>query len=63
MVCCPLLLLALISYVPAFNAFFGTAPLAPWQLALSLPLDELERSGTQVVTIAQEVLLGDHRDR
>ena len=45
-----LLLLALISYVPAFNAFFGTAPLAPWQLALSLPFaafilfaDELRR--------------------
>lgn len=28
---------ALTSHVPAFNAFFGTAPLAPWQLALSLP--------------------------
>ena len=45
-----LLLLALISYVPACNAFFGTAPLAPWQLALSLPFaafilfaDELRR--------------------
>ncbi len=32
-----LLLLALISYVPACNVFFGTAPLEAWQLALSLP--------------------------
>lgn len=45
-----LLLLALISYVPAFNVFFGTAPLAPWQLVLSIPFallillgDELRR--------------------
>jgi sodium/potassium-transporting ATPase subunit alpha len=32
-----LLLLALISYVPACNVFFSTEPLAPWHLALSLP--------------------------
>jgi sodium/potassium-transporting ATPase subunit alpha len=45
-----LILLALISYVPAFNVFFGTAPLAPWQLVLSIPFallilfgDELRR--------------------
>ncbi|MBL6954645.1 MAG: HAD-IC family P-type ATPase [Alphaproteobacteria bacterium] len=45
-----LVLLALISYVPACNIFFGTEPLAPWQLALSLPFavlillgDELRR--------------------
>ncbi len=43
-------LLAAISYIPAFNTFFGTAPLAPWQLALSVPFavaillgDELRR--------------------
>ncbi len=45
-----LLLLVLISYVPACNVFFGTAPLAPWQLMLSVPFallilfgDELRR--------------------
>ena len=45
-----LLLLALIAYVPAFNTFFGTAPLQPWQLVLSVPFalvilfgDELRR--------------------
>jgi sodium/potassium-transporting ATPase subunit alpha len=45
-----LLLLALISYVPACNIFFRTAPLTLWQLALSLPFavaillgDELRR--------------------
>ena len=45
-----LLLLALIAYVPAFNTFFGTAPLEPWQLLLSVPFalailagDELRR--------------------
>jgi len=32
-----LLLLAGISYIPALNTFFGTAPLAPWHLALSIP--------------------------
>jgi sodium/potassium-transporting ATPase subunit alpha len=43
-------LLALIAYVPAFNTFFGTAPLEPWQLVLSVPFaitillgDELRR--------------------
>ena len=45
-----LLLLAVISYVPAANAFFGTAPLELWHLSLSLPFavaillgDELRR--------------------
>ncbi len=45
-----LLLLALISYVPVFNTFFGTAPLEVWQLVLSVPFallilfgDELRR--------------------
>jgi len=32
-----ILLLLLISYVPALNTFFGTAPLEPWQLSLSVP--------------------------
>ncbi|RFP89476.1 HAD family hydrolase [Rhodobacteraceae bacterium 63075] len=32
-----LLLLAAISYIPAFNTFFGTAPLEPWHLMLSVP--------------------------
>ncbi len=32
-----LVLLALIAYLPAFNTFFGTAPLEPWQLMLSVP--------------------------
>jgi len=31
------LLLAGISYLPAFNTFFGTAPLEAWHLALSVP--------------------------
>lgn len=45
-----LALLGLISYVPAFNTFFGTAPLEAWHLALSVPFalaillgDELRR--------------------
>ena len=45
-----LFLLALIAYVPAFNTFFGTAPLEPWHFALSVPFalvillgDELRR--------------------
>jgi len=45
-----LLLLALIAYVPAFNTFFGTAPLEAWHLMLSVPFaililigDELRR--------------------
>ena len=45
-----LLLLVCISYVPAFNTFFGTAPLEAWHLALSVPFavaillgDELRR--------------------
>lgn len=32
-----LALLGAISYLPAFNTFFGTAPLAPWHLMLSVP--------------------------
>ena len=32
-----ILLLALIAYVPAFNTFFGTAPLELWHLSLSVP--------------------------
>jgi sodium/potassium-transporting ATPase subunit alpha len=32
-----LALLALISYVPFMNTFFGTAPLELWQLTLSIP--------------------------
>jgi sodium/potassium-transporting ATPase subunit alpha len=49
-----LLLLSLISYVPVCNVFFGTEPLALWQLALSLPFavliligDELRRYGVR----------------
>ena len=49
-----LLLLSLISYVPVCNVFFGTEPLAFWQLALSLPFavlillgDELRRYGVR----------------
>lgn len=45
-----LALLAAISYIPACNTFFGTAPLAAWHLALSIPFallillgDELRR--------------------
>jgi sodium/potassium-transporting ATPase subunit alpha len=45
-----LLLLALIAYVPAFNTFFGTAPLEAWHLLPSVPFallillgDELRR--------------------
>ena len=32
-----LLLLSCISYIPVCNIFFGTAPLHPWQLMLSVP--------------------------
>ena len=45
-----LALLGLIAYVPAFNTFFGTAPLEAWHLLLSVPFallilfgDELRR--------------------
>lgn len=45
-----LVLLGLISYVPAFNTFFGTAPLEWWHICLSIPFaiviligDELRR--------------------
>lgn len=43
-----LLLLALIAYVPAFNTFFGTAPLEVWQLALSVPFAILILLGDEV---------------
>ncbi|MFT5539657.1 MAG: sodium/potassium-transporting ATPase subunit alpha [Alphaproteobacteria bacterium] len=43
-----LLLLALIAYVPACNIFFGTAPLTPWQLALSLPFAVLILLGDEM---------------
>ena len=46
-----LVLLALISYVPACDVLFGTAPLAAWQLVASVPFalpilfgNELRRS-------------------
>jgi sodium/potassium-transporting ATPase subunit alpha len=32
-----LLLLGMISYIPAFNTFFGTAPLEVWHFMLSVP--------------------------
>jgi sodium/potassium-transporting ATPase subunit alpha len=45
-----LALLWVIAYLPPAHALFGTAPLEPWQLALSLPFavfmlaaDELRR--------------------
>lgn len=45
-----LVLLALIAYVPAFNTFFGTAPLEGWHFLISVPFailillgDELRR--------------------
>ena len=45
-----LLLLCCISYIPLCNVFFGTAPLQPWQMLLSVPfalfilaVDELRR--------------------
>ena len=43
-----LLLLALISYVPVFNTFFGTAPLELWQLGLSVPFALLILFGDEV---------------
>ena len=43
-----LLMLVLISYVPACNIFFGTAPLAPWQLALSVPFATLILLGDEL---------------
>jgi len=43
-----LFLLALISYVPACNVFFGTEPLAFWQLTLSLPFAALILIGDEL---------------
>lgn len=43
-----LLLLGLISYVPICNAFFGTAPLQPWQLLLSVPFALLIFAGDEL---------------
>ncbi len=43
-----LLLLASISYIPAFNTFFGTAPLEMWHLALSVPFALLILAGDEV---------------
>jgi len=43
-----LLLLALISYVPVLNVFFGTAPLQPWQLLLSVPFALLILAGDEL---------------
>ena len=43
-----LALLGLIAYVPAFNIFFGTAPLEGWQLLLSVPFALLILFGDEV---------------
>ena len=43
-----LVLLAMISYVPAFNTFFGTAPLEAWHLMLSVPFAILILAGDEV---------------
>jgi sodium/potassium-transporting ATPase subunit alpha len=43
-----LTLLALILYVPAVNTLFGTAPLEPWQLTLSLPFALMILMGDEV---------------
>jgi sodium/potassium-transporting ATPase subunit alpha len=43
-----LFLVALIAYVPACNVFFGTAPLEPWHLALSLPFAILIVAGDEL---------------
>lgn len=41
-------LLALIAYVPVFNTFFGTAPLEPWHLVLSIPFAMLIMVGDEI---------------
>ena len=41
-------LLALIAYVPVMNTFFGTAPLEPWQLVLSVPFAVLIIIGDEI---------------
>jgi sodium/potassium-transporting ATPase subunit alpha len=43
-----LLLLSMISYIPAFNTFFGTAPLQAWQLSLSIPFALLILFGDEI---------------
>ena len=43
-----LLMLAAIAYIPAFNVFFGTAPLEGWQLMLSLPFAILILAGDEI---------------
>ncbi len=43
-----LMLLGLISYVPVFNTFFGTAPLQVWHLMLSVPFAILIVMGDEV---------------
>jgi sodium/potassium-transporting ATPase subunit alpha len=41
-------LLSLITYVPAFNTFFGTAPLEGWHLLLSIPFALLILVGDEI---------------
>jgi len=41
-------LLALIAYVPVCNTFFGTAPLEPWHLVLSIPFAILIMVGDEI---------------
>ncbi len=43
-----LALLGLIAYIPAFNTFFGTAPLEAWHLMLSVPFAILIVLGDEV---------------
>jgi sodium/potassium-transporting ATPase subunit alpha len=43
-----LALLGLIAYVPAFNTFFGTAPLEGWHLLLSVPFALLILFGDEI---------------
>ena len=43
-----LALLGLIAYVPAFNIFFGTAPLEAWHLLLSVPFALLILIGDEI---------------
>lgn len=43
-----LALLAAIAYIPAFNTFFGTAPLEAWHLLLSVPFAVLILVGDEI---------------
>ncbi|MCR9151354.1 MAG: HAD-IC family P-type ATPase [Rhodobacteraceae bacterium] len=43
-----LALLGAIAYIPAFNTFFGTAPLQAWHLALSVPFALLILVGDEI---------------